>query len=115
MTATLAPETATTYPNAAPAPASRAREILLWPDGAPGSEGITAPEVLDPPGEHSDHYRLRSVHRPSITAYLAPPEVATGAAIVVAPGGGHRHLAIDIEGYFVAEYQTRRTGVLSPL
>jgi len=104
MTATIAPETATASPNAAPAPAPRASEILLWPGGAPGSEGMAAPEILDPPGEHTDHYRLRSVHRPSITAYLAPPEIATGAAIVIAPGGGHRWLAIDTEGYFVAEY-----------
>jgi endo-1,4-beta-xylanase len=104
MTATAAPDISTTYPNAAPAPAPGAAEILLWPDGAPGSEGMAAPEILDPPGEHSDHYRLRSIHRPSITAYIAPPEVATGTAIVIAPGGGHRHLAIDIEGYFVAEY-----------
>jgi endo-1,4-beta-xylanase len=103
-TATTAPSTDTRFPNAAPAPDSRATEILLWPEGAPGSEGMTAPEILDPPGEQSDHYRLRSIHRPSITAYLAPPEVATGAAIVIAPGGGHRWLAIDTEGYFVAEY-----------
>lgn len=105
MTMTAASDTA--FPNAAPSPAARAVEILLWPDGAPGSEDMTAPEILDPPGEHSDHYRLRSVHRPSITAYLAPPALATGTAIIIAPGGGHRWLAIDTEGYFVAEYLNR--------
>jgi len=114
MTATIAPTTETSptapgtdsaYPNAAAAPDPRAVEILLWPDGAPGSEGMKGLEVLDSPGEQSDHYRIRSVHRPSITAYIAPPEIASGAAIVVAPGGGHRHLAIDIGGYFVDEYR----------
>ena len=110
MTATIAPPASTSvapdaaFPNAAPAPAPRAVEILLWPNGAPGSEGMTAAEIVDGPGEHSDHYRVRSIHRPSITAYIAPPEVATGAAVVIAPGGGHRWLAIDTEGYFVAEY-----------
>ena len=105
MATTAAPPAAVAaFPNAASAPRPDASEIPLWPQGAPGSEGMNAPEILEPPGEHSDHYRLRSVHRPSITAYLAPPETATGTAIVIAPGGGHRHLAIDIEGYFVAEY-----------
>jgi acetyl esterase/lipase len=103
-TAPTAPSPAPALPNAAPAPRPGAPEILLWPDGAPGSGGSTALEVLEPPDERFDHYRLRSVHRPSLTAYLAPPETATGAAIVVAPGGGHRWLAIDTEGYFVAEY-----------
>ena len=102
-----APSTDIAFPNAAPTPAPHAAEILLWPDGAPGSEGMTAPEILVPPGEQSDHYRLRSIHRPSITAYLAPPETANGAGIVIAPGGGHRWLAIDTEGYFVAEYFNR--------
>jgi len=29
-------------------PAERGEEIKLWPDGAPGSEGITTPEVSKP-------------------------------------------------------------------
>jgi endo-1,4-beta-xylanase len=68
---------------------------------------MTAPEVLVPPEGGSDHYRVSGVHRPSITAYLAPPETANGTAVVIAPGGGHRFLAIDTEGYFVAEYLNR--------
>jgi hypothetical protein len=98
-TAPGAPGTDTAFPNAAPTPARRATEILLWPGGAPGSEGMSAPEILEPPDERFDHYRLRSVHRPSIAAYLAPRETATGAAIVVAPGDGHRWLAIDLAGH----------------
>lgn len=31
-------------------------------------------------------------------------EKATGAALIIAPGGGHRFLSIDMEGYTVAKY-----------
>jgi hypothetical protein len=64
--------------------------VLLWPNGAPGSEGKTAPEKvrLTPDGERV----ISSVHQPSITVYLPSKETATGAAVVVAPGGGHAEL-----------------------
>lgn len=76
--------------------------IVLWPNGAPGSEGHTAPEkvrVTDA-GEHV----VSSVHRPSITVYLPDADRATGAAIVVMPGGGHRELWVDHEGHAVARW-----------
>ncbi len=76
--------------------------VVLWPAGAPGSEGKTAPEAVrvSPEGEHI----VSSVHRPSITVYLPAAEKATGAAVVIAPGGGHRELWMDHEGYAVAEW-----------
>ena len=42
--------------------------------------------------------------RPKITVYLAPPDTATGAAVVVCPGGGYGVLASDHEGRQVAEW-----------
>ncbi len=76
--------------------------VLLWPNGAPGSEGKTAPETvrLTPDGEHV----ISSVHQPSITVYLPPKETATGAAVVIAPGGSHVELWVDHEGYAVAQW-----------
>jgi len=76
--------------------------IRLWPKGAPGSVGISAAETvrLNPEGEHI----ISNVQEPSITPYLPPPNVATGAAVVVAPGGGHSEIWIDHEGYAVAEW-----------
>jgi len=59
---------------------------LLWPDGAPGALG----------GEAQD--------RPRITLYPASKENATGAAVVVCPGGGYHVLAADHEGKMVAEW-----------
>jgi len=55
----------------------------LWPAGAPGAKG-NLPEDI-----------------PSIQIYLAPADKATGAAILVCPGGGYEHLAPH-EGHDVA-------------
>jgi acetyl esterase/lipase len=88
--------------SAAEPPAS----IPLWPSGAPGSEGKTAKEVVAT--SESGEQRVSSIHIPSITPYLPPREKATGAAILVIPGGGHRLLAITHEGYNVAEWLAAR-------
>jgi acetyl esterase/lipase len=76
--------------------------ILLWTNGAPGSEGKTAEETvrLTPQGEHI----VSNVHRPSITPYFPTRETATGAAVIVVPGGGHRELWMDHEGYRVGQW-----------
>ena len=81
-------------------------EILLWPGGAPGSEGKTDAEkvVTSASGER----QVSSVHKPSITAFLPAKEKATGAAVLVIPGGGHRMLCVDHEGAFVAEWLAAR-------
>jgi endo-1,4-beta-xylanase len=78
------------------------QEIPLWPTGAPGSEGKTAKEAvrLTPDGEHI----VSSVHHPSITPYFPSKGEATGAAVIVVPGGGHRELWMDHEGYNVAKW-----------
>lgn len=49
--------------------------LLLWPEGAPGALGERAED------------------RPTLTPYLADPSRATGAAIVICPGGGYGGLA----------------------
>jgi acetyl esterase/lipase len=76
--------------------------IKLWPKGAPGAEGSVTPETvrLNPDGEHI----LSNIQEPSIIPYLPPKAAATGAAVIVAPGGGHRELWMDHEGYAVAEW-----------
>lgn len=76
--------------------------ILLWPNGAPGSEGKTGEETLRV-SEQGDHI-VSNIHRPSLTPYLPAKDKATGAAIVVIPGGGHRELWMDHEGYRVATW-----------
>src|SRR5262249_42188894 len=85
-----------------PFPAELPAEIPLWPNGAPGSEGQTAKEVVTKSA--SGEISVWSIHRPSITPYLPSQEKATGTAMLVIPGGGHRVLAITHEGYNVAEW-----------
>jgi acetyl esterase/lipase len=81
--------------------------ILLWPNGAPGSEGKTGDEVIRL-SEGGDHI-VSNVHRPSITPYFsakegAAKEKSSGAAVIVIPGGGHRELWMDHEGYNVGRF-----------
>ena len=77
-------------------------EILLWPGGAPGSEGKTDAEkvVTSASGERN----VSSIHKPSITPFLPSPAKATGAAVLVIPGGGHSKLCVDHEGGNVAQW-----------
>jgi len=76
-------------------------EIQLWPEGAPGSEGKTTAEKVVTSG--NGERQVSSVHRPSITPFLPAKDHATGAAVLVIPGGGHRILCVDHEGSFVAQ------------
>src|SRR5215831_14771939 len=84
-----------------------AQEVPLWPNGAPGSEGKTAKEVVEAPNAAHGYLKVTSVHNPSITAFLPDPAKATGAAVIIAPGGGHQFLNFDQEGTYVAAYLTR--------
>ena len=55
---------------------TRAQDAMpLWPDGAPGALGKEDKDI------------------PTLTAYLPAADIATGAAIVVCPGGGYGGLA----------------------
>jgi acetyl esterase/lipase len=73
-------------------------EIPLWSNGAPGFESRRneAPVAKD--------YWIANIHNPSITVYLPPQEIATGAAVVICPGGGHRLLVFNAEGDEPARY-----------
>lgn len=89
---------------ATPASAQQ-KEVLLWPNGAPGSEGKAGNEKLRV--VEGDQV-INNVHKPSITPYIPSKEKATGAAVIVAPGGGHRELWITHEGYNEAKWLSDR-------
>jgi acetyl esterase/lipase len=57
----------------------------LWPDGAPGALGKEAKDI------------------PTLTVFLPAPDKATGAAMVICPGGGYAQLA-DHEGSHYARW-----------
>src|SRR5580692_6715539 len=79
--------------------------LPLWPKGAPGSEAMgDRKEVVTPPAKPGDSLKVSNIHNPSLILYLPSKEKATGAAMIIAPGGGHRFLSIDTEGTNVAEW-----------
>lgn len=76
--------------------------LPLWPGGAPGSEARAAePEKLE--GEN-----VSNVHNPTLTPYLPEKGKATGVAVIICPGGGHRKLCLGHEGGALAEWFQER-------
>jgi acetyl esterase/lipase len=47
---------------------------------------------------------ISNVAQPAITVYLPSKDKANGTGIVICPGGGYQHLAIDKEGHDVARW-----------
>jgi acetyl esterase/lipase len=89
--------------------AGQAPVVRLWPSGAPGSEGQTSKEVITQREEPGLSFPVVSnIHNPSITVYLPDKKKATGAAVIILPGGAHRFLSIDHEGYDVAKWFSER-------
>lgn len=84
--------------------AERGEEIRLWPNGAPGSEKETAPEVFQASDNPKLPKQFTVVHYPSVYAFLPPKEKANGMAVVIAPGGGHSQLVIAKEGWDIADW-----------
>lgn len=79
--------------------------IPLWEKGAPGFESRKdEKEVRDRESKETGEYRTTNVHNPYVTVFLPPKEKATGAAVVVVPGGGHRELWTKHEGENVAKW-----------
>src|SRR6266851_2541861 len=72
-------------------------EVPLWPNGAPGFENRKDEKEVKNV-QKSGEYNITNVHNPSLTVFLPPKEKATGAAVVLAPGGGHRELWVLHEG-----------------
>lgn len=70
-------------PRPQPVPSAK---LLLWPDTAPTVDG--AREKTDA----------------SISVFLPPKERATGAALVICPGGGYRGKVLTHEGSYIAEW-----------
>jgi len=90
----------------APFALSAQTEIRLWPNGAPGSESWSLPESVS--SSSSGDRVLANVSDPTLSVFLPDPAIATGAAVVIAPGGALRVLAFDNEGVKAAEWLNER-------
>lgn len=82
-------------------------ELLIWPNGAPGSN-----EKNWPFKGYKQEWRIDSVSNkemaifvtePTLQVFLPPKEKNTGAAVVVCPGGGYNIVVIGKEGYDIAK------------
>lgn len=103
--------------------------ILLWPDGVPDSPIVhdDEEETINRDIDQNKQGLNRSIERvsiPSMTIHPAPEDKATGAAVVICPGGGYRRVVVDKEGYdaakllndagimaFVLKYRTWPSGI----
>jgi acetyl esterase/lipase len=93
---------------------------LIAQNGAPKAEAVGAPAVPDALSLYGDAISpartgeiwtktggdvliVRNVTQPTLTPFLPAPDKATGAAVIVAPGGAYMLLAIDHEGWRVVQ------------
>ncbi|MDR3560335.1 MAG: alpha/beta hydrolase [Negativicutes bacterium] len=81
-------------------------EVMLWPNGAPGSEGLMITEtVIERSKDPAIKNRaLVKITDPSFIPLLADKDKATGVAVLIFPGGGYDHLTFDKEGYDIANW-----------
>lgn len=80
--------------------------IPLYPGVAPGSENAKQLEVTFVNADQQP--RIRNVTQPTLTAFLPDKGQANGTAIIIAPGGGFMHLAMQKEGTDLAHWLQAR-------
>lgn len=84
-------------------------EVPIWPGVPPGSEGSRLQEkyshrqITDGTDTVQDR-AVEGVSRPTVTAYLPDRDKASRVAVLICPGGGFRHLAIDKEGHDIGRW-----------
>lgn len=84
---------------AMPAYTQEIREIPLWPQGAPTSNGILLAETA--PDEKG---RIQNISEATLFVYLPKSETTTGKALLICPGGGYRLESIRSEGHQFAQW-----------
>jgi acetyl esterase/lipase len=77
--------------------------IYLWPDKVPGEkEAKHAPvQTADTKG---NVVRITNVTNPALVVFEPLKQNDSGIGIIICPGGGYNILAIDKEGYEIAEW-----------
>ncbi|SHI57819.1 prolyl oligopeptidase family serine peptidase [Pseudozobellia thermophila] len=80
------------------------KTLPLWPNGAPDAlnDASYKEQVqYDPTGTVRGYSKVSD---PELILFQADEKIATGTAVVICPGGGYSHLAINKEGYKVAKW-----------
>lgn len=76
--------------------------VSLWTDAELGTTTADDTEILTE--RPRNNASIRQVNRPTLTVYLAKADSASGAGVVICPGGGYGGLAIEKEGHEVARW-----------
>jgi acetyl esterase/lipase len=92
-------------PEQSPTSTTAKTVMKLWPGVAPGSEQWKQPETTLGSG---DMQRIVNVTTPTLTAYRPDASIATGTAVIIAPGGGFVFLGMNSEGHDVAKWLVAR-------
>ncbi|TXF91818.1 alpha/beta hydrolase [Neolewinella aurantiaca] len=74
--------------------------IPLYPEGIPCANELTEEEHME---EHMGRF-ITSVHAPLLEHYSPVPQIATGGAVMVIPGGGYSIMAWGHEGHDIARH-----------
>lgn len=77
--------------------------LYLWPNKVP-NEISSKQRPVQYPDTSRAVIRITEITNPSLTVFKPKKEISNGISIIIAPGGGYRYLAINIEGYEVAEW-----------
>lgn len=81
-----------------------AQETILLHPGAK-IDPAAPPEQTEERGKDGVTDRsITNVRQPTVTVYLPAQANANGTGIVICPGGGYQHLAIDKEGHDIARW-----------
>jgi gluconolactonase len=78
--------------------------LPVWPKGAPGEKGELGEEKQTPAKGRDAVVSITNVSTPTLTIYAPPKDKNTGAAVIIAPGGGYNVLAWEHEGTMVGEW-----------
>jgi len=80
----------------------------LWPGPPPGApDPLPAERVVERSADPLQPDRImQSIARPRMAVFR--PAQANGAAVLITPGGGYRHVVVDKEGYEMARWLTAR-------
>src|SRR5262245_50483470 len=78
----------------------------VWPGKAPGETADVGPERVTEakPTDKIAVLRITNVSKPTLSIFRPAQDKDTGAAVVIAPGGGYNILAWDLEGEEVAAW-----------
>ncbi|MFT7034676.1 MAG: acetyl esterase/lipase [Cyclobacteriaceae bacterium] len=83
--------------------AQGSKTIYLWPGQVPGeTEAKHDPVQTD--NTSGNVIRISDITNPALIVFEPNESKKNGSSVIVCPGGGHRILAVDKEGYEIAEW-----------